>query len=134
MSVTCDRSMVFLCSPVSSTNKTDRHDITEILLKVVLNTIKQTKNTYSQKHVVLYYMFMWSTTVKMCVPKWFDQSCLPFVCDIFFLYILLRCLIYILLFNFKFYNCTEVYSVNIWLCLFFLYIFRLFIQFYLLFC
>ena len=28
--------------PVSSTNKTDRHDITEILLKVVLSTIKQT--------------------------------------------------------------------------------------------
>jgi hypothetical protein len=29
-------------SPVSSTNKTDRHDITEIFLKVALNTIKQT--------------------------------------------------------------------------------------------
>ena len=28
--------------PVSSTNKTDRHDVTEILLKVALNTIKQT--------------------------------------------------------------------------------------------
>jgi hypothetical protein len=28
-------------SPVSSTNKTDRHDITEILLKVALNTINQ---------------------------------------------------------------------------------------------
>ena len=27
-------------SPVSSTNKTDRHDITEILLKVALNAIK----------------------------------------------------------------------------------------------
>jgi hypothetical protein len=27
------------CTPVSSTNKTDRHDITEILLKVALNTI-----------------------------------------------------------------------------------------------
>jgi hypothetical protein len=27
--------------PVSSTNKTDRHDITAILLKVTLNTIKQ---------------------------------------------------------------------------------------------
>jgi len=27
-------------SPVSSTNKTDRHEITEILLKVALNTIK----------------------------------------------------------------------------------------------
>ena len=26
-------------TPVSSTNKTDRHDITEIVLKVALNTI-----------------------------------------------------------------------------------------------
>jgi hypothetical protein len=32
-------------TPVSSTNKTDRHDITEILLKVALNTTKQTNNT-----------------------------------------------------------------------------------------
>jgi hypothetical protein len=32
--------------PVASTNKTDRHDITEILLKVALNTIKQTNNNY----------------------------------------------------------------------------------------
>jgi hypothetical protein len=29
-------------TPVSSTNKTNRHDITEILLKVALNTITQT--------------------------------------------------------------------------------------------
>jgi hypothetical protein len=29
-----------LGTPVSSTNKTDRHDITEILLKVALNIIK----------------------------------------------------------------------------------------------
>ena len=29
-------------SPVSSSNTTDRHDIAEILLKVALNTIKQT--------------------------------------------------------------------------------------------
>jgi len=29
---------------VSSNNKTDRHDIAEILLKVVLNTINQTTN------------------------------------------------------------------------------------------
>ena len=28
-------------TPVSTTNKTDRHDITEILLKVALNTINQ---------------------------------------------------------------------------------------------
>jgi hypothetical protein len=32
--------------PVSSTNKTDRHDIAELLLKMVLNTIKQT-NKYT---------------------------------------------------------------------------------------
>ena len=31
-------------NPVSSINKTDRHDITEILLKVVLNTITLTPN------------------------------------------------------------------------------------------
>ena len=36
----CDRSVVF---SGSSTNKTDRHDITEILLKVALNSIKQTQ-------------------------------------------------------------------------------------------
>ena len=30
-------------TPDSSTNKTDRHDMTEILLKVALNTIYQTK-------------------------------------------------------------------------------------------
>jgi len=34
-------------TPVSSTNKTDHHDITNILLKVALNTAKQTnKQTY----------------------------------------------------------------------------------------
>ena len=32
---------------VSSTNKTDHHDITEILLKVALNTIKQPTPPYS---------------------------------------------------------------------------------------
>ena len=36
LSVTCRRSVVF------STHKTDRHDITKILLKVALNTINQT--------------------------------------------------------------------------------------------
>ena len=32
-----------LGSPISSTNKTDRHEIAEILLKVALNTINQTQ-------------------------------------------------------------------------------------------
>jgi hypothetical protein len=45
----CDKVCQWLAtdgwfSPVSSTNKTDRHDITGILLKVALNTIKQTNN------------------------------------------------------------------------------------------
>ena len=46
--------------PVSSTNKTDRHDITEILLKMALNTINQTnkqykcwfENNHSSNHIV----------------------------------------------------------------------------------
>jgi hypothetical protein len=38
LSVTCNRSG----PPVSSANKTDRHDITEMLLKVALNTITLT--------------------------------------------------------------------------------------------
>jgi hypothetical protein len=38
LSVTCDRSVVFSGGTlVSSTNKTDCRNITEILLKVVLN-------------------------------------------------------------------------------------------------
>jgi hypothetical protein len=37
-------------TPVSSINKTDCHDITEILLKVVLNTIKQI-NTFLENIV-----------------------------------------------------------------------------------
>jgi hypothetical protein len=35
-----------LGTPVSSTNNTNHHDITEILLKVALNTIKQQTNKY----------------------------------------------------------------------------------------
>jgi hypothetical protein len=38
--------------PVSSTNKTDRHDITEILLKVALSTINQTNKHQIHKHVI----------------------------------------------------------------------------------
>jgi hypothetical protein len=36
-------------TPASSTNKTDRHDITEILLKVVLRTINQTNHQSTTK-------------------------------------------------------------------------------------
>jgi hypothetical protein len=38
-----------LGTPVSSTYKADHHDISEIVLKVVLNTINQTKPPKSEK-------------------------------------------------------------------------------------
>ena len=40
-------------TPVSSTNKTDRHDITEILLKVALNTIIITLTLCATSDVIL---------------------------------------------------------------------------------
>ena len=42
LSVTCGRLVIFCRYSVSSTNKTNRHDITEIMLKMVLNTITLT--------------------------------------------------------------------------------------------
>ena len=50
--LTCGRSVVFSATPVSSTNKTDRHDITEILLKVALNTINQTKPIFIKMKII----------------------------------------------------------------------------------
>ena len=48
--------------PVSSTNKTYRHDITEILLKVALNTIKQTnKQTSMQCLLEDWLILVWWT-------------------------------------------------------------------------
>ena len=48
LDIVCDKICQCLAagwwvSPVSSTNKTDRHDITELLLKVALNTVKLLK-------------------------------------------------------------------------------------------
>jgi hypothetical protein len=40
-------------SPVSSNNKTDRHDITEILLKVALNTITRSLISLITKKVLI---------------------------------------------------------------------------------
>jgi hypothetical protein len=53
LSVTCDRSVV------SSTNKTDCHDITEMLLKVALNTIKQTNKHTSMRYGTDVYISTW---------------------------------------------------------------------------
>jgi hypothetical protein len=48
-----------LSAPVSSTNKTDRHDITEILLKVVLNTIS---------HVIVIKWSHYQINIKIVFP------------------------------------------------------------------
>jgi hypothetical protein len=53
-------------TPVSSTNKTDRHDITEILLKVALNTINPFFNVYNiQTGIVYNYRYKIQNYIKI---------------------------------------------------------------------
>ena len=49
--MTCDRSVAFPGTAVFPTNKTDRQDRTEILLKVALNTINQPANPQMSIHI-----------------------------------------------------------------------------------
>ena len=48
---------------LASTNKTNRHDISEILLKVALNTIKQTNNNSPNiqcfSTAIVYYIYIY---------------------------------------------------------------------------
>jgi hypothetical protein len=53
--VTCDR---FGGLPISSTNKTDCHDITKILLKVALNTIKPISIPKFLSIIAMYYFVL----------------------------------------------------------------------------
>jgi len=56
------------CTLVSSTNKTDRHDRTEILLKVALNTIKQIdEHTCSNTWT---HFILWSCILQFVWPSW----------------------------------------------------------------
>ena len=77
----CDKACQWLATgqwfstgpPVSSTNKTVHHDITEILLKVALNTIKQTNKPF--KH----YRQDWNTANNLCdlmflAVTWFSKK------------------------------------------------------------
>jgi hypothetical protein len=53
---------ISLGPPISSTNKADCHDITEILLKVALNTIKENKQTskqFTQNVLLILYYCRW---------------------------------------------------------------------------
>jgi hypothetical protein len=75
----CDKVCQWLASgrwfspgpPVSSTNKTDRHDITEILLKVALNTIKQTNKPILYHNMLTLPLWSWQFILKN------DYSCNP---------------------------------------------------------
>ena len=60
-------------SPLSSTNKTDRHDITEILLKVALNTIKQANKLIASQPVFVLtpQCCMVSGEVLKLIYKWY---------------------------------------------------------------
>jgi hypothetical protein len=53
--------------PVSSTNKTDRHDIIEILLKVALNTIKQTNKQTTKVNVTSHWQALTNNVVHLAL-------------------------------------------------------------------
>ena len=63
-------------TPVSSTNKTDRHDITEILLKVALNTIKQAKRSLLLLPGVRIYIYFCNVTIPEA--QWAEHVSLTF--------------------------------------------------------
>ena len=63
LSVTCHRSVA------SSINKTDRNDIAEILLKVGLNSISQTKPLIEKRIQTLKYVFLGSFSVIHYCPQ-----------------------------------------------------------------
>ena len=67
-SVTCDRTVRFSPgTPVSFTNKTVRHDITEILLKVALNTINQPTN-----HFLIYMLISCKSVLIINALKYYS--------------------------------------------------------------
>ena len=67
--------------PVSSTNKTDRHNISEILLKVALNTIKQTNNQiyictvhiFKMKFIFIYFSAIVRSKKSVFKPDWYRR-------------------------------------------------------------
>ena len=65
--------------PVSSTNKTDRHDITEVLLKVPLNTIKHKTNKQAIFYVQGFMDFpIQETLIYLPSPGWALLLCLVY--------------------------------------------------------
>jgi hypothetical protein len=75
----CDRVCQWLATglwfspetPISSTNKTERHDVTEILFNMALNTIKQT-NKHS--NIVSYFILF---SMNMPMQQWGQMQMPP---------------------------------------------------------
>jgi hypothetical protein len=74
-------------TPVSSTNKTDSHDMTEILLKVALNTTSHTKPTYFNSTCTI---ILSSIIGSIYICLWFIKNALCFGAEGFLLYIVTR--------------------------------------------
>ena len=84
--ILCDKVCILQCFPVSSINKTDRHDITEILLKVALNTIKSNQNNsfvrsnpaqdkvYSKILWRLWFSRYWVSLPQCHWPSWYNRN------------------------------------------------------------
>ena len=66
---------------VSSTNKTDSHDITEILLKMALNIINQTKSKPFMLSFCFFYFYNWYTNVHTKYEGTQDKKGLPHTTD-----------------------------------------------------
>jgi hypothetical protein len=117
-------------TPVSSTNKNDHHDITEILLKVVLNTINPNLKMYILFLECLYYSLNVYTIPWMfilfleCLYYSLNVYTIPWMCILF-----LECLYYSLnvytipwmfiLFLECVYYSLNVYTIP-WMCILFL--------------
>jgi len=91
-------------TPVSSTNKTDRHDITEILLKVALSTIKpnQTNHRSHCWKILLAFSFY-----------------LYYVAFIYIQTTILSICLYLSNEN-KLHHVEQIISINLWFCELFL--------------
>jgi hypothetical protein len=57
-------------TPISSTNKTDRHGITEILLKVVINTKKLHKVICNSYLFTFFFLYHYTTNNQTVIQVW----------------------------------------------------------------
>ena len=80
MSVTCDKLVVFSGNPVSSTSKTDRYNITEILWKVAFSTIKPNQTSPHSTFIAMFWLSV--LIVIVILPVRYFQYCLLLITNI----------------------------------------------------